>query len=185
MKVSTSLLKEEALVLPIDDSTAWCKALVMQAYRHINVDHTAIPLSGTLRLQKTLDQVDLSGALDFTVTVACNRCLDPFPHTIHLPLRVTFIPKGIIAHAESGDFAGDLGDDDVNVWPYSGEEIDLGAIIHELAVLSIPLQFLCDEACKGLCPRCGANQNREGCACDKKAIDPRLAALAQFKVKPH
>ena len=38
---------------------------------------------------------------------------------------------------------------------------------------------LCSPDCKGLCPGCGANLNHEACRC-KKAVDPRLAKLAQL-----
>jgi uncharacterized protein len=36
---------------------------------------------------------------------------------------------------------------------------------------------LCRDDCKGLCPQCGTNLNRETCTCSPKWEDPRLAAL--------
>jgi len=39
---------------------------------------------------------------------------------------------------------------------------------------------LCDEDCKGLCPKCGQDLNQGQCGCVTKEIDPRLAVLQKF-----
>jgi uncharacterized protein len=36
---------------------------------------------------------------------------------------------------------------------------------------------LCDEACLGLCPSCGANRNDDPCHCGSESRDPRWDAL--------
>ena len=46
-------------------------------------------------------------------------------------------------------------------------------------LLNLPMKHLCREDCKGLCPGCGVNLNREPCRC-KKQVDPRWAALEQL-----
>ena len=46
-------------------------------------------------------------------------------------------------------------------------------------ILDMDTKTLCSEDCKGLCPGCGVNLNREACRC-KKQVDPRLAKLAQL-----
>lgn len=47
-----------------------------------------------------------------------------------------------------------------------------------LFLLNLPMRFLCDEDCKGICFECGKNLNDGPCGCeDKKEVDPRLAAL--------
>jgi uncharacterized protein len=38
---------------------------------------------------------------------------------------------------------------------------------------------LCKPDCKGLCPRCGANRNRQPCTC--VGDDPRWEALANLR----
>ena len=49
----------------------------------------------------------------------------------------------------------------------------------EVFVLHLDTKNLCSPDCKGLCPGCGADLNREPCRC-KKEVDPRLAKLAQL-----
>ncbi|MDD2679283.1 MAG: DUF177 domain-containing protein [Candidatus Omnitrophica bacterium] len=43
--------------------------------------------------------------------------------------------------------------------------IDLDPDIREEIILSYPINPLCSDACKGLCPRCGCNLNEGGCNC--------------------
>ncbi len=43
--------------------------------------------------------------------------------------------------------------------------IDLDSDIREEIILSYPINPLCDDNCKGLCPRCGHNLNEGGCNC--------------------
>jgi uncharacterized protein len=44
------------------------------------------------------------------------------------------------------------------------------------------VKVVCGEDCKGLCPKCGANLNRETCDCEKDWEDPRFAALKKLKI---
>ena len=58
-------------------------------------------------------------------------------------------------------------------------EADLDEVFTTAVVLSMDMQNLCSEDCKGLCSGCGVNLNEEPCRC-KQEVDPRLAALAQL-----
>jgi len=43
--------------------------------------------------------------------------------------------------------------------------IELDQDIREEIILSYPINPLCSDNCKGLCPRCGHNLNEGGCNC--------------------
>ena len=58
-----------------------------------------------------------------------------------------------------------------------GDGLDLEELVIADVILSMPAKLLCREDCKGLCPTCGINLNKESCGCDKKKVDPRLEAL--------
>ena len=47
------------------------------------------------------------------------------------------------------------------------ESIDLGEDIRQEIILSSPAKFLCSDDCKGICPRCAVNLNKEQCQCKK------------------
>jgi len=56
-------------------------------------------------------------------------------------------------------------------------KIDIAEVVREQILLALPAQVFCGDDCKGLCPKCGANQNLIDCKCADKEIDPRWAAL--------
>ncbi len=45
------------------------------------------------------------------------------------------------------------------------EYIDLGEEIRQEMILADPARILCKSDCKGICPGCGANLNKEKCKC--------------------
>lgn len=45
------------------------------------------------------------------------------------------------------------------------EFIDLGEEIRQEMILANPAKVLCSKDCKGICPQCGANLNKEKCKC--------------------
>jgi uncharacterized metal-binding protein YceD (DUF177 family) len=47
----------------------------------------------------------------------------------------------------------------------NSEYIDLGEEIRQEIIMSNPARILCGKDCKGICPRCGANLNKEQCQC--------------------
>lgn len=63
-----------------------------------------------------------------------------------------------------------------------GDEVELAELARDAFILDMDTKFLCSEDCKGLCAGCGANLNCESCRC-QKAVDPRLAKLAQLLQK--
>jgi uncharacterized protein len=71
----------------------------------------------------------------------------------------------------------ELGCDDLGFGFYDGDEIDVTALVHEHALLALPTRLLCAEACRGLCPQCGANLNVAACDCSAQPTPPRLAVL--------
>lgn len=47
-------------------------------------------------------------------------------------------------------------------------------------VLWLPSKILCNDDCKGLCPSCGTNLNKNECNCLSSKIDPRLEKLKEL-----
>jgi uncharacterized protein len=65
------------------------------------------------------------------------------------------------------------------VWPYAANagEIDLTPALREDLLLAIEGYPVCQDACAGLCPSCGARLGEEDCSCPPPDPDPRWAAL--------
>mgnify|MGYP000559119389 CR=1 FL=1 len=71
------------------------------------------------------------------------------------------------------------GEDSDEIILLEHDEVDLAELARDAFILDMDTKTLCSEDCKGLCPGCGVNLNREPCRC-KKQVDPRLAKLASL-----
>ncbi|MBN2417169.1 DUF177 domain-containing protein [bacterium] len=60
------------------------------------------------------------------------------------------------------------------------EALDITPDAVDILVLSVSAKPLCSEDCKGLCPHCGTDLNKESCACSREQTDPRWDALKQI-----
>jgi uncharacterized protein len=69
---------------------------------------------------------------------------------------------------------------------YDNGGLALEDVLREQVLLSLPARTLCQQDCKGLCPRCGENRNETACSCDDGPSDPRWEALAGLssRLKP-
>ena len=123
-----------------------------------------------------------SGTFQGYLTVACSRCVEPVKLPIDEKLLVTFMPAGDMPDEDAAAEEGaEVLSEDLDVFPFDGEKIDLEPLFREQFVLAVPFAPLCKEDCKGLCPQCGIDLNTGTCSCEKP-MDPRLAALKGLKL---
>lgn len=111
----------------------------------------------------------LSGKIFFVRTFQCDRCLE-----------VASEKQELIFEEEFKEPEGREKTADLQIVSFGGDAINISELIRETVLLSQPLNHICDAACKGLCPKCGANLNRGDCGCDRRVVDPRLAVLQKF-----
>lgn len=157
---------------------------------------------GTVRREKGTTVI-LEVRVTSVMEVTCGRCVEPFSIPVQVDVQTRFVPPADFAKvtaetaARAGRLkAGDAGDDDdeapggsgghddedvLGLAEYRDEKIDLGEVVREQLYLALPMKPLCQEDCKGLCPVCGVNRNRETCTCQQEWVDPRMAALAEWK----
>ncbi len=110
--------------------------------------------------------------ISYTYREICGRCLEPFIKT------ETAVLSGQLVRQQD-----DILEDEIEeAIHYEDDEIDLTEDIINTIVLSLPMKPLCSEECKGMCPRCGANLNKEKCDCVVEDIDPRLAILKDLMI---
>ena len=110
--------------------------------------------------------------VSFEMIDNCARCLD------EVKVPIEYAIEGFLVKA---DFDEDEFED-YDAFIIDGDEVNLLDIIGQTLIFNLPGQSLCKEDCKGLCQGCGANLNRETCACsqianDEDEIDPRFAKL--------
>ena len=109
----------------------------------------------------------LEGKVSPDLRVTCARCGKEFDYSVVIPLSAKITDK--LANEDEDEFI--LMEDFA---------IDIDEIVRSALILELPSRFLCDEDCKGLCPKCGKNLNEGSCSCDMNDRDPRWDVLKDY-----
>lgn len=172
--------------IPAELVGEWLKGMPMRdALGAPDVDPEAGYGKADLDLYADGAHVFVAGTFRGYLTVACSRCVEPVKLQLDDKLRVTFMPRHELPEeeeaAEEGEEGAEVNEEDLDLFPYEGEWVDLEPLFREQFVLAIPFAPLCTEACQGLCSQCGINRNTATCTCEKP-VDPRLAGLKGIKL---
>lgn len=138
-------------------------------------DEDGVRLTGPLRLEATVqqsaDDVIVRGRLTGEAETSCRRCLTTIRQPIDEDIVFVYRPGLAAVDAESSE---------VYTVDAKAREIDLTEAVREHVLLAAPQYVICDEACRGLCPKCGANLNEAACGCREETEDVRWAALKRL-----
>ena len=103
---------------------------------------------------------------------------EALPHLRPLPGRIRLFRRIGLGHrapAQGGgaeDAEVELQSEEMDLYYFEGEEIDLDPYVFEEVMLNIPIKALCSESCKGMCPSCGQNLNIETATARSRAQYP-------------
>lgn len=140
-------------------------------------------LALSLNAVKAGATVHVTGTLSGTAHRQCVRCLKEYDDALWIPVVGEYHSdtdlKSKPAGRESPEQSGEDTDDDV--YAYTGEEIELGGMLREHVILAAPMQPLCHEDCRGLCPVCGQDLNVRRCECRDEQIQSPFAVLKQLR----
>ena len=114
-----------------------------------------------------------------TLLLGCVRCLDEFHQPIQLSFVGLFCPEAtgqspVGTGAKRGD---EESPDEVERYVIQDGCVDLGGLLREQVILSVPIQPLCAPDCKGLCAQCGENLNVKSCGCLPGDLASPFAAM--------
>ena len=127
----------------------------------------SVKVEGSLMVDNLENRFHLKGKLKATGDAQCGRCLETFEFVWNAPVEIVIL--------RNIDRDGDQGD--TVVLHQSRGLVDLSEAVSECLTLAFPLTTYCQEDCKGLCPTCGIDLNKQSCDCKEEDIDPRWAAL--------
>jgi DUF177 domain-containing protein len=119
------------------------------------------PIEYELTVTKIGSNVLVEGPVTCTMKLVCDRCLEGFVLPISAHLNIELAPKLDQPKLPEVELTGE----EMNLYYFEGDELDLEPYVYEEVMLAIPIKALCDEACKGICSVCGKNQNTEACKC--------------------
>jgi uncharacterized protein len=132
----------------------------------------ARPLDVDLVARFVGEGVFVRGRLRTAVRLACRRCLASVESEVDDTVGLLFEPL----EGEDEDAA-----DEVYPLPARGDTLDLGDAVREQLLLRAPSFALCREACRGLCPACGADLNQTECGCVPEKAESPWDALKNVK----
>ena len=122
------------------------------------------PAKGEVSLHRVDGDVNLKGRVAALIVFKCDRCLEEYSNKIDASFFYEFLPSQLVDKEK--EIA--LSSEDMEVSLYDGVEIQIGEIFREQILLQIPMRHVCSEDCKGICPGCGVDLNREKCRCQQK-----------------
>jgi len=119
-----------------------------------------------------LGEIRVKGHLTVPMEAECDRCLEPAACPIDADFELYYRP---VTEGYGEEKAIDEGEAEMGF--YEGDGLELNDVLREFILLTLPMQRVCSEECKGICPECGQNRNQKECACLTAAADDRWAAL--------
>lgn len=173
----------EGMELHVEDQAVWTEPC--QEF-HLPVEIVE-DLVADVQVSSQEDGCLVRGTLRGKVKLPCDRCADP----MLLDVRQSFDEFEAFPPSSFGKIGPDSDQEDsfdpldteLIFMEKNGPVLDLGALLWEEFALALPVKPLCSPECKGICPQCGVNFNREHCDCFRDDGDPRMAALRELSKK--
>lgn len=162
--VSINELPPDGKEFEIDDQSVWEEPI-----SEFKMDYNILePLKGKFFVQPADEGVLVRGKITGKAAIPCNRCLDQ---------AIVDVNADFSEYEEIPPETKDIDQHGLIVYQMHSPMLNLDAVAWEQFQLALPVQPLCKEDCKGLCPECGINLNNEQCKCENNTGDPRMAAL--------
>ena len=127
--------------------------------------------------RKVIQDIRVVGSFSTRIAVKCARCLEVVASDLESRFDLLYRPRGIEGRGPESS----VSEAETEIGFYSGDGLLLEDALQEQVLLAVPLKALCREDCKGLCPGCGCNRNRESCDCAPAKSDERWAALGKIR----
>ncbi len=125
-----------------------------------------------------LGEIRVSGHVTVAMEDDCDRCLETARFLVDSDFALYYRP---VDEGYGDDKEIDSGEAEMGF--YEGDGVELNDVLREQVLLALPMQRVCSEDCKGICPVCGQNRNQRDCQCQTAASDDRWSALKELAIK--
>lgn len=122
---------------------------------------------------------EVEGVIRSRLQVQCGRCLEYFPFEQEIEFKEIYYPQSVSGEEEN-EYQRPVAEEEDEAVFFRGDVINLAPEVAKNIFLHLPMKLICREDCRGLCPQCGVNLNREQCRCAGTNVDPRLAVLQKL-----
>lgn len=122
------------------------------------------------------DTVELDGKITAQIVHNCDRCGSEYTQLLEKGFSAIF-KRGVDTSLGTTEFECTSEDLDTVFLDVDEPLIDIYDVLRQQVFLALPERRLCDEQCKGMCPRCGTDLNRSTCRCSEENPDSPFAVL--------
>lgn len=136
------------------------------------------PVTGQLKLTNTGESILIEGEIYTEALLQCSRCLKKFTFLVDTTFKEKYFEK----QDDEEEIVKEqlLNTKDLSTFFYQGDILDLDDLLKNSIYLELPMKPVCNQACKGICPRCGQDLNEGKCECKIEHVDPRWDKLKGF-----
>lgn len=120
-----------------------------------------------------VEDIRLRAHFEGKFELLCARCLEPVQTPLSGDFDLIYRPSSV--EMDAGEHA--ITEDETEIGYYEENGLLLEDAVREQVLLNLPGRALCQQECKGLCPKCGGNRNLAECGCVEEQTDPRWSAL--------
>ena len=121
-------------------------------------------------------QMRVWGSYTVEMVAQCDRCLARTRFPLQAAFDLYYRPASDVPEEEEVKI--DAGEAEIGFYE---DGLELEDILREQVLLALPMQRVCTESCKGICPGCGKNRNETVCDC-RPAVDDRWGALRNLEL---
>lgn len=140
---------------------------------------TPLTAAGTAEfIEHSGDEVRVKGRYTVEMRSECDRCLKQARFALDAGFDLFYKPVSVIAREEEVEI--DEGEAEIGFYANGGLELD--DILREQVLLALPMQRVCSDLCRGICPVCGQNRNDAECKCSIESSDDRWGALRKLRM---
>jgi len=132
-----------------------------------------LQVEGVAEVSLALLEITVRGRFGVRMEADCDRCLELVSLPLETSFQLSYLPASTLNEGEEVR----VEEADAEAGFYEGGGLDLADVLREQILLALPMQRLCQEGCRGICPVCGQNRNRVACGCREKMRDDRWAKL--------
>ena len=129
-------------------------------------------------LPHTGGEVRIQGRYSVTMQAQCDRCLKQAQFPLERTFDLFYRPMSVIARDEEVEI--DEGEAEIGFYENGGLELE--DVLREQILLALPMQRVCSDVCRGICPVCGKNRNETPCDCKIESADDRWGALRKLEL---
>jgi len=140
--------------------------------------HFVAPARGELTVINTGRMLLLTGHVRAEAEVACSRCLRPMRLTVNAELEEEFATRPAGPHGQV--MAIEDEEPIARVIEEDSFDLDLTELLRQNVLVAMPLQPICSEGCRGLCPHCGQDLNVGDCGCREREPESPFSALREL-----